>query len=208
MKKTRKSMKSNIIAFVFIMLILIVGALAGYYQFMKKQQMDKSVKTPATEKEKLLAKDLEIGYPETPTEVMKLWGRYNQCIYNSILEEEDFSSMVKQMRVLYSDELLAQNKEEEHISKLKAEIEKFKDDKKKIVSYQAETGTSVKYKTIQGKDCAYLTISYFINVKRGYSKLYQDFILVNEDGKWKILGFKLSETTQSGTSQKSDVSTR
>ncbi|MBQ6537592.1 MAG: hypothetical protein IJL75_01675 [Eubacterium sp.] len=186
--------RKSIITFSFIICILAVAAVGGYYQFMKRQQMQSEVKAPTTELEKLIAKDLDVGYPETPTEVMKLWGRLNQCIYNTKLDDDEFDALLKQLRTMYSSDLLAQNSEEEHRKNLENEVEQFKNDKKKILSYSAETGQKVKYKNIKGRDCANLSIRYFMNTgKRSYAKTFQDFILVSEDGKWKILGFKNGE---------------
>ena len=189
--------RRSIVTFSFVICILAVAAVGGYYQFMKRQQMQSEVKAPTTELEKLIAKDLEIGYPETPTEVMKLWGRLNQCIYNTKLSDEEFDALLDQLRMLYSTDLLDVNTKENQYEKLSAEVEEFKSDKKKIVSYSADTGSSVQYKNINGRDCAYLKISYFMNTGgRSYAKTYQDFILVDQEGKWKILGFQNgAETT-------------
>lgn len=192
-QKTRK----NISAFSFFMCLIVVGGMAVYYQYMKKQQLQTAVQTPATETEKLIAKDLEMGYPETPTEVMKLWGRINQCMYNSNLKDEDFTALLKQLRLMYSSELLEQNKESAHSARLKEEIGEFRKDKGNIVSYSAETGTAVQYKTVDKKECAYIRISYFINRKNKYSKNFEDFVLVREDGKWKVQGFKDSGSAAS-----------
>ncbi len=186
--------KKSLASFVFLMCIIVIVGMAVYFQFMKRQQMKQEVKTPTTETEKLIAKDLEAGYPETPTEVMKLWGRLNQCMYNTELEEEQFDALLSQMRTLYSSELLAQNPEDAHKAKMQEELAHFHDYGYKIVSYSAETGTAVQYKTINSKECAYLTLYYFINQKGKYTKNYQDYILVKEDGKWKILGFQEAKT--------------
>ncbi|MCR5690883.1 MAG: hypothetical protein K6G62_01560 [Eubacterium sp.] len=191
--KTRK----NIVGFSFIMCLIVIGSMAVYYQYMKRQRLDAAVQTPTTEVEKLIAKDLNQGYPETPTEVMKLWGRLNQCMYNTTLTEEEDEALFKQLRLMYSKDLIAENAEETHRSSLKSELTSFKDEKKKIVSYSAETGTAVQYKTINERECAYITISYFINENRNYSKSFQDFILVKEGGKWKILGFKAKSQASS-----------
>lgn len=196
-QKTRK----KIIGFVLVMGLIVVGALGIYYQYMKKQQTDSVVHTPTTETEKLIAKDLEMGYPETPTEVMKLWGRFNQCLYNTSLDEEQFTALLKQLRIMYSSDLLAQNPEETHSTNLKKEISKFQEDKGNIVSYSAETGKSVQYKTVNNRECANIRISYFINKKGSYVKSFQDFILVKEDNKWKILGFKEADTTSAAENQ-------
>lgn len=185
--------KKNVTAFTFVVCIIIIGILAVYYQYMKKQQLQTDVQTPTTEIEKLIAKDFEMGYPETPTEVMKLWGRVNQCMYNSSLEDGEFDSLLKQLRTMYSSELLKQNSEESHSKKFQEEINKFHKNKYKIVSYSAETGTSVRYQTINNQKCAYIRISYFINQKGDYVKTFQDFVLINESDRWKILGFQPAE---------------
>lgn len=183
--------RRSIVTFSFVICLVAVAAIGGYYQVMKRQKMQSEVKIPTTELEKLIAKDLDIGYPETPTEVMKLWGRLNQCIYNSKTDDEQFKALVLQIRKMYSTDLLEQNPEEQHIQKFSEEVEQFKDDKKKIVSYNAETGSAVQYKTINDRECAYLKISYFMNTgKSSYAKTFQDFILVKQNDRWKILGFK------------------
>lgn len=190
--KSRKNMKKNMTAFSFVMCIFIIGAMAVYYQYMKKQQQT-AVQTPTTEVEKLIAKDFEMGYPETPVEVMKLWGRVNQCMYNSTLSDSQFTSLLKQLRAMYSNDLLNENKEEEHSKKLKAEIEEFQSKKGKIVSYSTDTGMTTRYQTINGKECAYARLSFFANKGGGYVKIFQDYVLVRESGKWKILGFQPNE---------------
>lgn len=194
MGKKKGSSKNKIIVFVFLMILVVVGALITYYQYMKKQQKLTSEQRPTTEVEKLIAKDIENGYPETPTEVMKLWGRINQCMYNNSLNEEQIEALAKQLRLMYSTELLKQNEENEHITKLKKEVEQFTDNKNKIVNYTADTDTNVRYKTVNNQECAYIRLSCFITqATGGYVKSYQDFILGKEDGKWKVIGFQESK---------------
>lgn len=190
--KKGKNNRANLTAFIVLMVLLVAGGVILYYQYMQRQQKSELEQTPTTETEKLIAKDLEIGYPETPVEVMKLWGRLNQCIYNSELNEESFNKLFMQLRVLYSKELLEQNPEESHRTQLQAEVSDFQKEKHKISSYSAETGVSVSYKTIEKRESAKVRVSYLINLNRGkgHTKLYQQFILVKEDEKWKILGFK------------------
>lgn len=192
--KQGKSNRNKLIMFIFVMILLVIGALIAYYQFMKKQQKQNLAQTPATEIEKLIAKDIEKGYPETPVELMKLWGRINQCLYNNELGEEQIEALTRQIRIMYSSELLEQNEEKAHIDRVKSEVGDFRKNKNKIVTYSTDTGTSVQYKTINNKECACIRISCFITqAKGGYMKVYQDFILGKEDGKWKVIGFQESE---------------
>lgn len=81
-QKEEKKRKRGLITFLIFAVLVVLGVLAVYYRYMKKQQLQDTVHTPTTETEKLVAKDLDVGYPETPKEVIKLFGRINQCIYN------------------------------------------------------------------------------------------------------------------------------
>ena len=110
-KKSGTNAKNKLILFIFLMCLLVVGGLVVYYQYMRKQQMQGMEKVPTTEAEKLIAKDMEVGYPETPTELLKLWGRINQCIYNTDLNDEEQEALFRQLRMMYSSELLEQNEE-------------------------------------------------------------------------------------------------
>lgn len=182
--------KKSVLAFVVLIVILVAAGIFLYYKYMNKQQNQDVNKAPATEVDKLLKKDMEASYPETPVEVMKLWGRYNQCIYNTDMNEEQLKTMLHQIRTMYSKELLEKNPEDAHLERLRKELDEFQSSKKTIVSYSAETGVSVKYKEIKDRECAKARISYFINQRKGYVKQYQDFLLVREDGRWKVYGFK------------------
>ena len=80
-------------------------AIALFYAHKEKQ--DTTIdNTTASEAERLINKDLEVGYPDTPTEVLKLFGRMNQCIYNNNMSDKQFDELVNQMRLLYSNSLL------------------------------------------------------------------------------------------------------
>lgn len=187
MSATKK--RRNLVAFVVIMCLVVLGALSIYYQFMKKQQMQETVHTPTTETEKLIAKDLQVGYPETPKEVMKLFSRYNQCIYNKTLSEEEFSALVSQLRILYCEDLQKQNGLEKMEREISDDIEEYKKTDKKIVSYTIDEESNYQYKTIDNREMVYLKYSYFMREGDKYSTWNQWAILVKESEKWKILGF-------------------
>lgn len=45
---------------------------------------------------------------------------------------------------------------------------------------------------MNGAECAYVTASYFVKGKDGYTKTYQQYVLrQDEDGKWKILAYEV-----------------
>lgn len=188
-----KNAKKSLVVFVVLIVLAAFVAVLWYYQYMKRQHRQDIMRTPTTEVEKLIAKDLEEVYPETPKEVMKLFSRFNQCMYNNKdLSEEDFLSLVKQLRMLYSQELQKQNELKQIESKLASDVKKYRKEKKKIVNYTIDEERNYKYKTIEGRDMVYLKYSYFMRDGSKYSTWNQKAILVKENDKWKILGFGAS----------------
>lgn len=181
--------KRGLLTFVVIVSLVVLGALAVYYQYMKRQQMQETVHTPTTETEKLVAKDLEMGYPETPKEVIKLFGRMNQCIYNKKLSDDDFSSLVGQLRTLYCDDLKELNSQEKMESDIEEEKETYQSQNRKIINYNIDEEQKYQYKTIDGVQMVYLKFSYFIRADSNYSTVNWYAILVKEDDKWKIREF-------------------
>lgn len=181
--------KRGLLTFVVIVSLVVLGALAVYYQYMKRQQMQETVHTPTTETEKLVAKDLEMGYPETPKEVIKLFGRMNQCIYNKKLSDDDFSSLVGQLRTLYCDDLKELNSQEKMESDIEEEKETYQSQNRKIINYNIDEEQKYQYKTIDGVQMVYLKFSYFIRADSNYNTVNWYAILVKEDDKWKIREF-------------------
>ena len=145
----------------------------------------------ATELQKLTEKDLEMGYPETPTEVVKFFARINQYIYNTGgLDDETFDKLLNQLRMLYSKSLLDQNTFEEQKENFIAEVQEFQKKKRKIANYTVDKESSLKYLDYDGQKCALIQISFFMTENGNYSKVFQDYILVKEEKHWKILAFK------------------
>lgn len=188
-KSPAQKMAKNISVFAFVMCLIVIGIIFAFSQH-KNGSKTADDNALTTEVEKLAAKDLELGYPATPAEVMKLFGRINQCMYNSTMDDEDFDKLLTQLRMLYSTTLLDQNSFEEQKDSLKAEIEEFMDHKRRIANYTVDKSSSVKYITIDGKECAFIQVEFFMSENGKYSKSFQDYILVKENNDWKILAFK------------------
>lgn len=188
-----KKMAKNMSTFAFVTGLVVIVIIFIFYQHKNQEISDDSGNVATTEVEKLATKDLEVGYPATPTEVMKLFGRINQCMYNNPgMDEEDFAQLLSQLRVLYSSELLGQNTLEEQKENLKAEISEFKSSKRRIVNYTVDKSSSVQYRTIEGKECADLQMAFFMSENGKYSKSFQEYILIKENNDWKIYAFRKS----------------
>ena len=135
-----KMTKKILIVFV-ILVAAAVLIFAGVRIYQQKEAEEKGQSAlPKTEVGKLLAKDLELEYPGTPTEVVKLFWRLNKCMYNTNMKEKDRKALYEQQRTLYDEELLQQkgNSEKDMYEALKKDIQKFDDNKNFISSYIVE----------------------------------------------------------------------
>lgn len=187
--------KKKVTSAFFIMLVIAALAVTGYYVINKKitQDAEGEVKLPNTEYGKLLAKDLDTAYPKTPTEVVKLYWRLNQCMYNeSDLSDSDFEGLLKQLRKLYDDEFLGQsdNSWDKMLKNFKSDKEKYKSNKQKISSYMVQDNDDVKFGEESGKDCAILYTSTLVKKGSDRVRLYEKFMCRRDSsGNWKILGW-------------------
>lgn len=177
--------------------ILVIAALilAGYFMMNKqaeKKAAEESV-LPTTEVGKILAKDLETKYPETPTEVVKLYWRINRCMYNEDTSDKDVEAVLKQLRKLYDDELLQDDKNtyENMLKKLKDDKKKRLDAGQTFLPSVVQKNNTLKIVKMDGKDSAAVMTSTTIKGKKETAKVYERFVCrKGDDGKWKILGWQ------------------
>lgn len=197
----KKSTRKIVIASVIILCVAGL-ALYGYYRLNKSDAFQKkSSKPPSTEAGKLMEKDLEDKYPGTPTEVLKLYWRFNKCMYNTSMKDEYFEGLLKQLRMLYDDELLAEeeNSWDNMLDYFHEEVNAFTKAERFISSYTVDKNSSVKYGKVDGKECATIMSSVFESAKSKHTVVYEKFLCRQDaSGKWKILGWEKTneETTQ------------
>lgn len=191
MKKSKSGKK--IVSAVTIMIIIAVLAVGAYYYFNNRPESTAVEKK--SDVESILDKDFETSYPETPTEVIKMYCRITQYMYNHSLEDETLEALMDKMRELFSEELLKNNVREKHLEDLKTEMKQYQKNKSKIANYTVEKNSSVVYKTVDKEDFATLEAAILVNNKENYTKSNEEFILKKEDKKWKIIGWKLVEST-------------
>lgn len=189
-----KAKKKIMTAFVLLVCIAVV-IIAGFYIFSKKSEEQSGQKTESgSEVEKLLEKDLDTKYPETPAEVVKLYWRYNKCMYNTKMSDEDFEGLLKQLRILYDEEFLAQegNSWEDMLDNFKKDKKAYNDKSKIISIYTVEPNSSTVYgEDSEGRECATVICNTMLKEKSERTKVYEKFMCRrDDDGKWKILGWE------------------
>lgn len=181
-----------------VFVVVVAAALAifiGVRAYQQKEAEEKGeASLPKTEVGKLLAKDLDLEYPGTPTEVVKLFWRINKCLYNTNMKEKDQKALFQQLRRLYDDEFLGQkgNSEEDMYQSLKKDIKKFDDSKNHITSYIVQEDDQVQYAEVKGREEATLVASVLETSKKSKTTESYAKYICRKDSKehWKILGWQ------------------
>lgn len=191
MKKTKQKTLWTIL----IMVVVVIAVAIGFWQIMesKRTKSENAQKSKIEEVNAIVEKDFEANYPGTPREVVKMYSRISSCCYNQNLSDEEITLLVGKMRELFDEELLESNPEEEHIKKLKKDAANYHDAKRSISSYTVDKNSSVKKKTIDGKEYASLRASYLVQENNsGYTKTYEEFLLrADKNDHWKIVGWEV-----------------
>lgn len=181
-------MTKKIVGAFAAILVIAAAILAVFFIMNNKERTSKP-----DEVQILLDKDLENAYPETPTELIKLYWRFNKYMYNKAVSDEDLGNLMKQLRKLYDNELLAE--ESNSYDKM---IETFKKDKKNrgdetIVSAVVEKYDDVKVERGENRQ-NYATVIVAVNTKKKGGKastFFESFrCRTDSKNKWKILGWK------------------
>lgn len=188
--------KQKTTTIIVVMFAIVIAVVIGFWSILEhgrnKAEEQELIHSENEEVNALLNKDLSINYPGTTREVLKMYSRLQICAYNQKLSDKDLEAIIKQMRLLFDDELLEANSLEQQLEDLKKEIAEYRETKSVISNYVIDKESSVVEKKIKGKDYATLVVSYLVNKQGGYNKTYEQFILRKDsEGKWKILGWEL-----------------
>ena len=124
---------------------------------------------------------------------MKFYNRILSCYYSQDYTQGQLEQMTEQARFLMDEELKENNPQENYLQAVQAEVDSFEEDKKSISNITVEGSKEVEYKTKNGRDYAYVDVSYFMKSnKKGQKsgRVSQTYILrKDENSNWKILGF-------------------
>ncbi len=147
-----------------------------------------------TEAEILIEKDLELAYPATPTEVLRLHLRITKSLYNDKLTKEEINDLVNQERMLYDEELLEKNPVESQIRIINEEIDKFHEVDKELTNYLIENKEDFNYWIEEDVEYASIVASISFAESKEIIKVFEQFTLRrDENGQWRILGWELSD---------------
>ncbi|EOS23574.1 hypothetical protein C806_03082 [Lachnospiraceae bacterium 3-1] len=174
-----------------IVVVFCAALCLGYYYYLSHR--DSGKEKEMTEVELIVSKDLEKSYPKTAREVVKFYNRILKCYYSQEYTQEQLEKMTEQARMLMDEELKENNPQDLYLEAVKTDVASYEEDKKTISSINMESSKEVEYKTKNGRDCAYVDVSYFMKSNKSEQKsgrVSQTYVLrKDEDSNWKILGF-------------------
>lgn len=179
--------KAGIVISAILLIVLICG---GFYFVMGKSKSSPESGKELSKVQRIITKDLDKQYPETPREVIKFYNSIIVMAYSKNYTDEEFEGLVDQELCLFDADLLANNPKSVYSESLKADIEKYAEEKKSLSQSEVCDSDKVKYITDGDDKIAYVRASYFVKDNKSCNETYQEYVLrQDKDGKWKILTF-------------------
>ncbi len=176
--------------------VACVAAIVGLFYYFTVMRGSKNVENEIelTEVQQIITRDLDLKYPETPREVVKLYSRIIDCFYAEQYSDDEFYQLGDMARELFDKDLLEQNPRDVYFEELMAEVASYREENKKILNWSVSKTSEIKYETVGKQKYAYVDASYFLNGKKMFGFAYQTYMLRKDaDGKWKILAFYETE---------------
>ena len=188
-----------------VLIILLFAVIAGFYMKISNDKKDVTNKVK-DEYTILKEKDLDDAYPETPREVVKLYGRIAKCIYKEGLSDKKTEALVCQLRKLFDEELLKENPIESQLQELDYDLRTFHKAQKTIINYEVDKDSLVEA-TVDGVENASAVLSFSIKKDGKYTRTNELFLLRKDvSGKWKIVGWQLVDNKNNTDKNKDEVS--
>ncbi len=178
------------------LIVLAVAVLAIF--LLAVNTPDKETETvQITAATKQLTKDYEKDYPSTPRTVVSEYAEITKCFYASDTTEDQIKDLAEQMRLLFDDELIANQSFDDFYNSLHSEIAVYRDKNKIISSYSVSSSTDVKYETNEYGSLATLYLTMNVREDGVINKIKEQFLLRQDDaGHWKILGWVFAGDTE------------
>lgn len=178
-----------------ILIVVMMALIIGYYYYLsnrnKEKQEDVKKLTAAQE---LIARDLTRNYPPTVREVVRFYSEITKCFYNEEYDNEELELLAAQARMLYDDELNANNEWGAYIIELKEDIGYFEENSIRITSYSVPASTDVDYFEDSGYEFARFYCTYYLTSGSSKQTVEEVYLLrKDEAGHWRIYGWDLAE---------------
>jgi hypothetical protein len=180
-----------------VILTLVTLLIIGAYYYCSRIEKDNNEKiTTNNEITRITSKDLELNYPSTPKAVVTYYSEIISVIYKIDMNDEELEKVASQMRGLFDEELLLLNSHNAYIDNLKLELELYQEAERYISGYKIENGYNIEYITYKDEDYAKVDVLYYLREGKELKYIYEEYTLrEDEDGKWKILFWELTDSS-------------
>jgi len=189
-----KAKKRTTITIVVMTLIAIVVLLSYCYWSNRTDPIDISEENQS-EVEKLLNKDLELYYPETPREVVKLFSNMMKVLYDDLdnkMDDADIKALALKIRELYDTEFLENNQEDIYLQNLYTDIASWKEKDRRITNYRLDNEDLEQESEIDGVKYSVDYVTFTIQENSKFTETWKILLRQDENEKWKILGWELA----------------
>lgn len=189
----KSNMKKSTVRWTIILMVVIVGVVA-LYTFLLNRSSSNADKQKLSSAQLVLSRNLENDYPPSVKEVLKYYTEIEKCFYGFYDEEctdEELEALGMKARELYDDELLAANEVDTYLQKLKADINVFKVNKRRMTVANVGSSTSVDFFEEDGFQFARIYCGYTFLENRNYYNVGVKYLLRQDKNKrWKIYGWE------------------
>lgn len=193
MKKKQNNIKNYII--LLVLALVIVGAFV--FVANRGSTRDESAVSMSAVDE-VLNRNLSKNYPATPKEVVKMYSEITRCFYAEEYTDEQLLGMAEQSRILFDDELRANQTDEQYIMNLNSVISNYKEQKRIISSFSVSNASDVEYYDFKGDKWARLMAVYTIKTDHVFDTSKEEYLLRKDpEGHWKIFGWRVMEEDDS-----------
>jgi len=189
-----KAKKRTTTTIVVMTLLAIMVLLFYFYWSNRTDPIDTSVENQS-EVEKLLNKDLELYYPETPREVVKLFSNMMKVLYDDLdnkMDDADIKALALKIRELYDTEFLENNQEDIYLQNLYTDIASWKEKDRRITNYRLDNEDLEQESEIDGVKYSVDYVTFTIQENSKFIEAWKILLRQDENKKWKILGWELA----------------
>lgn len=167
---------------------VLVATLLIIFYFMYTKDKFKIEEFIATKEDKIetingINESITTNYPNTPEDVVDYYCQLLKVIYSKETSQEDIVATVKLMRKMYSDELLELNPEEVQINNLIQDVLIYQETENYLIDSKVE-------KLVYEAD---ETVNIVMKQVLTHVTVFQNYDLINQDGKWVINRFDIVE---------------
>lgn len=178
--------KQRTLITIFVMSTIAVLVMLSYYYLVNRPEVNDD---EPTEVEVLINKDLELYYPATPKEVVKLFSDILQNLYTE-LDKDEYNALSLKIRELYDEELLEINPLDKNLNQLSNEIIEWQDSKRRIVKTSYVNEKDNRSRVEDGVEYHTINVAYTFEEKSRFIENYSFLLRKDENNRWKILGWK------------------